>query len=394
MMGDLAISAVVYAKLRALTKKSDGGSSTATRLGGVETIFADQKLVKRDTAQYLRTGAFVPEKDYPGVPDYVQRVWMPGEVTIPVFPETPYPQNWTYGNGVTIISTNTPNICWVSNDDRKTFTKVTLPDGAWTIVFGGGRFVGLCRSSGATGCTFSITSLDGVNWTKWEQGKSLKGFDEPFVYADGVWLAVNASNASNAVWRSEDNGETWTLIVTQVSSPYARSVAGWCNGIWYLAGYAGTPTMSLDKGLTWVSTPSFYAGRYQSQWASIGDVIVSVRYESPNNLIYIRRQAGGQWYNGLASEMGVGTIQKIGVVQSVFATPDGWFVIVFTYGGLVSKDMGKTWIVYRTASTLGGWLGHMEDKTYSLTSGPWRFIEAQRQIGTSKAVKNQYMRIA
>ena len=128
-MGDTPLSAAVYAKLRGITKKTAGGGESTSRIGGMVSLFTEQKEVVREDARYLRSGEFVLEEGLSDIPEFVQRLWLNTDVTVPQFPETitQTTRNWCYGNGVTIVSSSTAGECWVSSDDRKTFTKVILP---------------------------------------------------------------------------------------------------------------------------------------------------------------------------------------------------------------------------------------------------------------------------
>ena len=111
-----------------------------------------------------------------------------------------------------------------------------------------------------------------------EQGKSLTSIASEFIWADGVWIATSLSN-KNLVWRSVDDGETWNTVTIGLSSGSVRYMGGWCNGVWYIGSVGGDGcAMSLDKGLTWVAGPGFLTGGRQSQWTTIGDVIITVGY--------------------------------------------------------------------------------------------------------------------
>jgi hypothetical protein len=109
------------------------------------------------------------------------------------------------------------------------------------IEYGGGWYV--ARESGAN----MWRTQDGVNWSSVQVGSGITLSE--LGYADGVWLAV-ASN--KAVYRSIDNGASWTLAGTMPAAGGSLLKTG---GVW-LALNGTTVYRSSDNGSTWTRQKS------------------------------------------------------------------------------------------------------------------------------------------
>lgn len=393
------ISAVIYGKIKALSKgvKSGLGGST---LGSVCYRPTNQKLIVAESGTFLRTGEFVPESEYPNLPEFVQRNYITKSTPITKPTENPFLMGWCYGNGILILyslSGSQAGRCWVSTDLGVTLTRVELPPFIWNIQFGGGRFVGLASSGSPT---FSITSTDGLNWTQHEQGRVLNGFSSRFEYHDGVWVAPPVTGNSN-VWRSVDGGVSWNPVSNGTSGSDGVALLGFVDGEWILTstiGYSATVS-STDGGLTWSPKwpgPQTIRTVSESPLARVGNVLLTGYTRSSTNYIYVSRGDVRKWtlIEGLPS------YSLFGSPQSFIATERGEFLIVYQRGVAYSDDLGVSWSLL-PRKFYEGWGTIVVDivlngvvRVLSFRSWPEVIDELVRAIGTDIAVLNHYMKIA
>ena len=266
------------------------------------------------------------------------------------------------------------------------------------IEYGGGWYV--ARENGAN----IWRTQDGVNWSVVQVASGI-GLNE-LGYADGVWLAV-ASN--RAVYRSIDNGASWTLAGTMPGAGGSLLKAG---GVW-LACSGTTIYRSADNGSTWSSVATGAAQGLNDMVAG-GGVIVAVGnsgevVSSSDGGASWTRRTSGKTANLRSIAYGNGRFVAVGDSGVVLTSFDGvawqapssgttnaitWVAfgngMFVRYGGDVSAD-GVAWTQPQTNSASGynddsaaygasGWLTVYYSSITQTVGGSVPYVYAQSQL--------------
>jgi hypothetical protein len=181
----------------------------------------------------------------------------------------------------------------------------------YEIENGGGWYV--ARESGAN----IWRTQDGVNWSSVQVASGITLSE--MGYADGVWLAV----ASNKVYRSIDNGASWTLAGTMPGSGGSLLKSG---GVW-LALNGTTVYRSSDNGSMWTSVSTGAAQSLKDMTVG-GGVIVAVGnsgevISSSDGGASWTRRTSGKTTNLLSIAYGNGRYVAVGNSGVVLTSLDG-----------------------------------------------------------------------
>lgn len=174
---------------------------------------------------------------------------------------------WT---AVTSGLTNTDTLYSVACDRNSTFIATAITEGSsqvairstnkaasWASVTVNGSANGGHKSiatdrKGVWICSASTAFVwrsldDGLTWT---QISTLRGAGSGRIATDGkgVWIATNSGNAVNAA-RSTDNGLTWAEVAVSITVA-GTAIATDSNGTWLLGSSQAT-RRSIDNGYTW-----------------------------------------------------------------------------------------------------------------------------------------------
>lgn len=101
-----------------------------------------------------------------------------------------------------------------------------------------------------------LTSSDALIWTQTSQSITILsiGYYPLSIAKNGNTILIGFDSSTNSLWRSADNGVTFTNV-----SPSAVSIISkimYINGAWYTFGaYARAFWKSTNDGVTWVATP-------------------------------------------------------------------------------------------------------------------------------------------
>jgi hypothetical protein len=267
----------------------------------------------------------------------------------------------------------------------------------YEIEYGGGWYV--ARENGAN----IWRTQDGVNWSSLEVAFGIMLSE--LGYADGVWLAV----ASNKIYRSIDNGASWTLAGTMPAAGGSLLKTG---GVW-LALNGTTVYRSSDNGSTWTSVST---GALQSlnDMTVGGGVIVAVGnsgevVSSSDGGASWTRRTSGKTANLLSIAYGNGRYVAVGNSGVVLTSFDGvsWQVpssgtsstiysvsfgngMFVRYGGDVSAD-GVAWTMPQDGSSSGGyddsaaygavgWMNVSYSTVYQTVGGSVPYVYSPQQL--------------
>jgi len=131
----------------------------------------------------------------------------------------------------------------------------------WAVASDGS---GTILSNEGTGALFYRSTDGGATWSSVSSIANVFStmFDASLTYADGVWIYTGASSSTDRVWKSTDNGSTWTGIDLSFPtggasvSPRYRSAHDSRNGEWVVSGTNTSDNVitfwkSVDNTATW-----------------------------------------------------------------------------------------------------------------------------------------------
>lgn len=183
-----------------------------------------------------------------------------------------YARGITYGNGKWVAVGNQPNLAKYSiinstdgsNWQESVTAQLSLNE-VWDVGFNGANtFLALCARTTTTSGNI-LKSTDGVNWLNLPTpfASSNFGIDSTnggYIAGYGsTWLltASNFAPSGKMLWRSADNGDTWSAIPSFNSGLLSRPY--WDGALWWI-GYSesnasNAPSIyySTDDGITWSS---------------------------------------------------------------------------------------------------------------------------------------------
>jgi len=188
-------------------------------------------------------------------------------------------------------------------------------------------------------------------------------------YGNGVFVAV-ATDGTNRVMRSVDNGQTWTAVTAAENNGW-RSVA-YGNGVFVAVANSGTNRVmrSTDNGATWAAV----AATGNNQWRNVAygnGVFVAVSNDGTNRVM--RSVNNGQTWTAVAA-----------------TENNSWYSVTYGNGTFVavagdgtnqvmrSVDNGQTWTAVAAAAN-NSW--------YSVTYGNGTFV-AVSYDGTNRVMRS------
>lgn len=218
------------------------------------------------------------------------------------------------------------------------FTGVTNPFGTATInaVAAGkdGVMIAVCNATAGSPTAGAARSTDGgASWTP--LSTSFSGANNyQCVATDGKGTWIVGSGPLGAVYRSTDNGLTWSYIVS-IPVSNMTCVATDANGVWVIGGNTGA--RSINNGLTWSAVNGPEAGGLATDgagvWVSVG-LSGAIKRSTDNGATWTTRVSG------------VTTSLRGAVIDGAGAFYARASNIIIT-----SKDAGMSWKVVSRASS-------------------------------------------
>jgi hypothetical protein len=149
----------------------------------------------------------------------------------------------TFGAGMFVaVAENTGKITYSA--DGTNWTNVTVGGSPTAITYANGMFMAV----GGAGST--VTSANGIVWAT-RTGVLSFGALDSIAGGNSVWVAgSNNGSADNGIWRSTNDGDTWTKVY--VGGFYPSVAYG--DGIFLCGANAGDGRYSTDDGVTWTTT--------------------------------------------------------------------------------------------------------------------------------------------
>lgn len=214
------------------------------------------------------------------------------------------------GRWLAVRDTGTHRLLVSSDDGASWALSDALPGSSnWrSIAYGDDVWIATATS----GTTRVARSLDGG--TTWSSVRSSGQFQSVATDGNGVWIAVDyfASMSPNPVIRSDDDGATWTTVVSDAPAlglGRLLSVAADGSGGWVAVGETGTNQIvrSTDDGITWVVPDTPPTGFSLNSVAHHDGVWVAVaKFVSPSSpLRVIRSTDVGDTWTAVAQVDGV-----------------------------------------------------------------------------------------
>lgn len=212
------------------------------------------------------------------------------------------------------------------------------PDG---LIFAGTDGGGIFRSED-----------DGTTWTQTNQGLTHPYVSSLVIDPDGRIFAGTGSLSAggSGVFRSDDRGETWTAVNTGLRNPHVVSLAlDRANGIlyagtWNLPNNPGGVFRSTDGGRTWVRASNGLKNPYVLSLAVTpnGDVYAGTGTLRPFGAfgggVFRSTDQGASW-----TEISTGMDDV--PVTALLVTPQGQ-VLAGTFNGDLYRLLGRSWVRY------------------------------------------------
>jgi len=286
-------------------------------------------------------------------------------------------------------------------------SSITMPDGSIMLMggYGGGSYKNDVWRSTDNGATWTVVNAS-AGWTVRYSHTSV-------VMPDGSIVLMGGKIGStpyfvNDVWRSTDNGATWTQVNASAgwAGRYGHTSVVMPDGSIVLMGgnrnsYLNDIWRSTDNGATWtqVNASAGWAGRWghSSVVMPDGSIVLTggQKSSSPNwvNDVWRSTDNGATWTQMNASAGWAGRVS-----HSSVAMPDGSIVLMggespsspnWLHDVWRSKDNGATWTVVNASAGWAGRYGHssvaMPDGSIVLMGGRidsglnykndvWRFV--------------------
>jgi N-acetylneuraminic acid mutarotase len=273
---------------------------------------------------------------------------------------------------------------------------VALPDGS--IVLMGGRVENDVWRSTDQGATWTEMTA-AASWAGRNDHTSVALPDGSIVLMGGNCVVGSALRAVNDVWRSTDQGATWTQMAsaaewrpryghTSVVLPDGRIVLmGGSSGI----GYRNDVWRSTDQGETWTPQPYTWSTRRRHTSVALpdGSIVLMGGYDGSNRLNDVWRSIdqGATWTQMTAAAEWTARSDHTSV-----ALPDGSIVLMGGYDGSRrndvwrSTDQGATWT---QMTSIAEWTARSEHSSATLPDGS---IVLMGGYGASGPPKNDVWR--
>lgn len=154
-------------------------------------------------------------------------------------------------------------------------------------------------------------------------------------YGNGVWIALLQSSGVQSLYRSTNEGSSWSVVAGVPAGSYTYSVK-YGNGVW-IATYGAFYYRSTDDGVTWVKNP-WPAALGSPTRLGFGNTVWVA-----NGGVFGRSFDGGlTWLTGSTNPTGF-SVQNIVYGGGVFvATGTSSSLGLGTYS-ITSGDFGATW---------------------------------------------------
>lgn len=258
---------------------------------------------------------------------------------------------------------------------------VVMPDGS-IIMTGGLEVTGYLNDTWRStdeGATWTLINASS-GWSGRRDHSSVAMPDGSIILMGGELDAL-PNIYSNEVWRSSDNGRTWTLVTASAEwSPryLHKSIAMPDHSIVLIGGWNGktyTPQVwrSTDSGATWLlqTGSAGWSTRYQT------DIVVT-----PDGSLHLMGGGNGGGYNNdtwISSDNGVSWTRQTAAAEwsarghhTSAALPDGSIILMGGFDGhgykndtWRSTDNGSSW----TQVSGAGWSGRVDPDSLVLRDG-------------------------
>jgi len=282
---------------------------------------------------------------------------------------------------------------------------VVTPSGSIILMGGGWEYNGLTND-------VWMSKDYGTTWTRMVEhaGWSARSHHTSVVMPDGSIVLMGGRDGSGAylndVWRSTDNGVTWTRMAEHAgwSARFCPTSVVLSDGSIVVMGGIGSDDRkndvwrSTDNGATWrlMTEHAGWSPRYTQSSVAMPDdsiVLMGGNDRNPINDVWRSVDKGVTWTLVNASAGWSGRNCPISVVM-----PDESIVLMGGYGGTLmndvwrSTDSGSTWVQVKTVAEWSGRYGHnavaMPDGSIVLLGGVFGY-----STGNPSNYKNDVWRL-
>ena len=290
-------------------------------------------------------------------------------------------QTVIYGISVAVtassgIYTSVDGITWTP----RTSTITSSSNRSTTAALGGSNWIVCSSEIGAT--TTMATSPDGITWTAGKANSVVTQCND-VAWNGSYWLAVGLITGGNGIARSDDGGDTWSVVAN--TKLVVDSNKGWTitwnskQSLWVVAGYSASPsnfaTVYSSDGITWTTTTASGIG-FQNL-ANNGDMFIglngmSAHYSYDAKIWYPMTIATGtsydiKWNGSLWMVCGdtfpftyisydginwIGTNSPGGTTTSIGWNGTYW-IAGTTVGPRYSSNNGATWVAGSAGAATG-----------------------------------------
>jgi photosystem II stability/assembly factor-like uncharacterized protein len=232
-----------------------------------------------------------------------------------------------------------------SRQDSRVLTALT------GVAFGAGRFV-------AVGADTVVTSEDeGVTWQP--QSLPVPATLASVAFGNGVFVAVGAKNTI----LSSADGKTWKKRFDVPGSSESLSAVAFENGTWVVAGNGTYQYFTSPNGTTWTTRQVNGSGGYTLRnVAAGGGLFFSAGGILNDNSVIAKSRDGIIWewkvFSGPRFPGATG-----------LAYDSGQWVLVGSYGGIATSQLGEEWTVQESSST-----GSSYNSFFAVGHGPFGFV--------------------